>query len=238
MHGRADEISTDAGTAGAWTGTASSGVVNGSPLATPDDVSGPAFACDSSPDDSSPDTDAPDHDSCDYAELPDLAPLEGGPDPLDEVIADWQREWPDLDATTFGCFARMKWLTKTLSIIIDQVLRRHQLSPGEFDVLAALRRSGGPCTLIPSQLSALLMMSRAGMTNRLDRLEASGLIERTVDPADRRSFRVRLTDRGRSVVDAAVAEHAQVIAKLGGALSPTQRHNLDEALRALVRSCG
>lgn len=94
----------------------------------------------------------------------------GGQDPIDELIADWRRERPDLDASVLGCFARMKLLSKNLAGAADQVLSHHGLNPGEFDVLATLRRSGPPCTLIPSQLSALLMMSRAGMTNRLDRL--------------------------------------------------------------------
>jgi DNA-binding MarR family transcriptional regulator len=172
-------------------------------------------------------------DDCVFAELP--AP-HGGPDSIDEVIAEWQREWPDLDVTALSCFARVKWLYKMLANIIDELLRRHSLSPGEFDVLAALRRSGAPYTLIPSQLSALLMTSRAGMTNRLDRLEAARLIERTVDPADRRSFLVRLTDQGRAVIDAAVTEHAQVIHRICGALSPDQHRNLDDALRTLLRS--
>jgi DNA-binding MarR family transcriptional regulator len=184
-------------------------------------------------------------DDCAFSELaaPDGGPdsideviSDGGPDSIDEVIAEWQREWPDLDVMALSCFARMKWLSKTLANIVDEVLRRHSLSPGEFDVLAALRRSGPPYTLIPSRLSALLMMSRAGMTNRLDRLEAARLIERAVDPADRRSFLVRLTDQGRAVIDAAVAEHAQVVTRICGALTPDQYRNLDDALRTLLRA--
>jgi DNA-binding MarR family transcriptional regulator len=168
--------------------------------------------------------------------LPDLALSEGGPDSIDEFIADWQRERPDLDVDTFGCFARMKMLGKFFANAGDQVLRQHGLNPGEFDVLMALRRSGPGCTLIPSQLSALLMMSRAGMTNRLDRLEASGLVERTVDPADRRSFRVRLTEKGRSIIDAAMTEHAELVNAVGRVLSAEQRHQLDSALRTLLRA--
>ncbi|OHV36743.1 MULTISPECIES: MarR family winged helix-turn-helix transcriptional regulator [Pseudofrankia] len=151
----------------------------------------------------------------------------------------WSRERPDLDADTIsalGCFGRMKWLTKNLATMAEQVIRRHGLNAGEFDVLAALRRSGPPCTLIPSQLSSLLMMSRAGMTNRLDRLEKNGLVERTLDPEDRRSFRVHLTDKGRAVIDAAVTEHAQIVGRFSAVLSPDQRASLDEALRTLLRA--
>ncbi|WP_397428912.1 MarR family winged helix-turn-helix transcriptional regulator [Pseudofrankia sp. BMG5.37] len=175
----------------------------------------------------------------DFCIAPEGAAPEVGPDQVDEFIEAWRLERPDLDLGTLGalgCFARMKWLTKNLAAMAEQVMRRHGLNAGEFDVLAALRRSGPRCTLIPSQLSALLMMSRAGMTNRLDRLEAAGLVERALDPADRRSFRVRLTDKGRAVIDAAVTEHAQLVNRLDAVLSPDQRASLDEALRALLRA--
>lgn len=180
------------------------------------------------------------------ADPPDLAycvPAEGpapdsGPDQVDEFIEEWRRERPDLDVgalDALGCFARMKWLTKNLMISVEQVIGRHGLTTGEFDVLSALRRSGPACTLMPSQLSSLLMMSRAGMTSRLDRLEAAGLVERALDPADRRSFRVRLTDKGNATIDAAITEHAQLINRLAAVLSTEQRASLDEALRALLR---
>ncbi|WP_414943034.1 MarR family winged helix-turn-helix transcriptional regulator [Amycolatopsis sp. cmx-11-32] len=107
------------------------------------------------------------------------------------------------------------------------------MKQGEFDVLAALRRSGKPYTLIPSELSATLMMSRAGMTSRIDRLESAGLVERALDPEDRRSFRVTLTERGFEVVDAAMTDHAANVAKL---LSPLgdDLDVLDASLRRLL----
>jgi DNA-binding MarR family transcriptional regulator len=168
--------------------------------------------------------------------LPTPLSPDGGPDQIDEVIADWHRERPDLDSGALACFARMKMLTKTLADAADRVLRQHGLTPGEFDVLGALRRSGPGCTLIPSQLSALLMMSRAGMTNRLDRLEAAGLIERALDPADRRSFRVRLTEKGHSVVDGAITEHAGLVNRFCEVLSPEQREQFDQSLRSLLHA--
>jgi len=158
------------------------------------------------------------------------------PDSIDVFIDEWRRERPDLDLSAMGCFARMKFLGVAMKSTMDRVLERHGLNPGEFDVLAALRRAVPSCTLIPSQLSATLMMSRAGMTNRLDRLEAAGLVERSLDPADRRSFRVTLTEKGRAVIDAALTEHIETINKITSCLSPEQRKNFDEALRTLLRA--
>jgi DNA-binding MarR family transcriptional regulator len=88
--------------------------------------------------------------------------------------------------------------------------------------------------MIPSELSAVLMMSRAGMTNRLDRLEAAGLVERSLDPADRRSFHVVLTGKGREVIDAALTEHAANLARLSSGLTPEDAATLTRIVRGLL----
>lgn len=157
-------------------------------------------------------------------------------DEVDAVIDQWQTVRPDLDLSGLGWVARLKQLSAVLAGSADRVLERHGLSPGEFDVLAALRRAGPPHTLIPSQLSAALMMSRAGMTSRLDRLEAAGLVERSIDPSDRRSFRVALTDKGLEIIDEALTDHAENVARLSSCLSPEQRAAFDDVLRTMLRN--
>ena len=156
------------------------------------------------------------------------------PDVMDLVVQQWRRERPDLDLEAMGVFARLARAALVLGGAVDEVFAQHGLRGGEFDVLAALRRAGPPYTLIPSKLSDALMMSRAGMTNRLDRLEAAGLVERSIDPADRRSFRVALTEKGREVVDATVTDHAANIARLIAILDPEEAAALDRALRKLL----
>jgi DNA-binding MarR family transcriptional regulator len=155
-------------------------------------------------------------------------------DEVDVIVEQWRRERPDLDLAAIALLGRMGRLALLLQPAIERVFERHGLSQGEFDVLAALRRSGPPYTLTPSGLSTTLMLSRAGMTSRLDRLEAAGLVNRTMDPADRRSFRVTLTDHGYEVVDDAMTEHTANETELVASLTPEQRANLDDALRVLL----
>jgi DNA-binding MarR family transcriptional regulator len=155
-------------------------------------------------------------------------------DEVDVIVEQWRRERPDLDLAAIALLGRMGRLALLLQPAIERVFERHGLRQGEFDVLAALRRSGPPYTLTPSGLSTTLMLSRAGMTSRLDRLEAAGLVSRTMDPADRRSFRVTLTDHGYEVVDAAMTEHTANETELVASLTPEQRANLDDALRVLL----
>lgn len=154
-------------------------------------------------------------------------------DAIDTIVGAWRRERPELDLTAIGVAGRLGRVAMLTTPMVEAVFAKHGLKQGEFDVLAALRRSGWPYTLIPSELSATLMMSRAGMTSRIDRLESAGLVERALDPEDRRSFRVTLTERGFGVVDAAMTEHTANVAKL---LSPLGEdlEVLDASLRRLL----
>jgi DNA-binding MarR family transcriptional regulator len=157
-------------------------------------------------------------------------------DEIDAFVARLQRGSPDLDLSTLATFLRLKQFSRELGHRMERVVVRHGLNPGEFDVLTALRHTGPPYSLMPSQLSTALTVSRAGMTNRIDRLEAAGLVARALDIADRRSVRVALTDKGRAVIDAALAEHTQVICDLSACLSADQRCVLDDALGVLLQA--
>ncbi|GAA2275701.1 MarR family transcriptional regulator [Nonomuraea roseoviolacea subsp. roseoviolacea] len=159
---------------------------------------------------------------------------DGARDAIDVILEQWRRERPDLDLSPMGVFGRLAQVARVVEASVDEVFTRHGLRPGEFDVLAALRRSGPPYTMIPSELSAVLMMSRAGMTNRLDRLEAAELVERSLDPTDRRSFRVTLTPEGRRVIDATLTDHAANLARLASSLGPGDTETLGRILRSML----
>jgi DNA-binding MarR family transcriptional regulator len=74
-------------------------------------------------------------------------------------------------------------------------------------------------------------------TNRIDRLEERGLVERTATD-DRRKVVVRLTPVGRDLVDAVAASHLEVEAAMLARLSPRQRGELVDLLRTLLLSFG
>lgn len=159
-------------------------------------------------------------------------------DAIDMILNQWRRERPDLDLSGMGVVGRLWQVTALLAPMVEEVLTRHGLRQGDFDVLTALRRAGEPYTLIPSELADALMMSRAGMTSRVDRLEEAGLVERALDPADRRSFLVALTDRGRVITDETMTEHAANLTRLVSCLPRQEYAALDRALRTLLRGLG
>lgn len=156
---------------------------------------------------------------------------------VDNVLVDWRRERPDLDVSAVAVVGRLAFVAETVvGPAGNRAVERHGIGRGDFDVLATLRRVGAPYTLSPSVLSAELMMSRAGMTKRLDRLEKAGLLVRALDADDRRSFRVSLTDEGRRVVDAAFTDLVGAMSALVSGLTDAERDGLDRGLQALVRA--
>lgn len=154
-------------------------------------------------------------------------------DPIDELLRGWESTRPDLEFQPMALFARCNRFV-TLSIRqLEATLAKHGLSVGEFDVLSALRRSGEPFTLRPSELAERVMVTRAGITSRIDKLEQSGHVERVRDPSDRRSEPIALTKAGRRRIDGALAAYLENQTRLFSALSPTQQRQLGALLRRL-----
>ncbi len=157
-------------------------------------------------------------------------------DEVDRIVAEWNRERPELDVSPTETLQRITRLALLQSASFERLFARHGLTWGEFLVLAALRRSGPPYRMNPTALFSALILSSGAMTNRLDRLEAMGLIRRLPDPNDRRGRLVELTAKGRRLVDAAVVDHLANEERLLAALGPSERRRLAELLRKLLRS--
>ena len=153
---------------------------------------------------------------------------------LDETLASWERERPDLDLRAMATMLRANQLMTAALRAIDAVFAPHGVTLGEFDVLAALRRGGEGTALSPTALARVAMISPAGMTNRLDRLEAAGLIERRPDPADRRGTLVQLTTLGRSTADRAVEDLVAAETAVFAGLSAAEHRGLDATLDKLI----
>lgn len=156
------------------------------------------------------------------------------PDHIDRMMAQWQRERPDLNLDAMEVFGRLGRMVAFLGHAIDQTFADAGLQRGEYDVLAALRRAGAPHTLSPSALSDTLMLSRAGMTNRLDRLETAGLIERRNNRDDRRGMHIDLTPAGLELVDDVTTKHVANETDLLSVLSAAERRSLNAIARKLL----
>jgi DNA-binding MarR family transcriptional regulator len=155
-------------------------------------------------------------------------------DHVDTILAEWRRERPGLDVAPLGVLSRLFRTASLADTVLADAIAEHDLQPGWFDLLAALRRSGAPFELTPTQLLRSTLLSSGGMTKRLDRLAEAGLVERRPDPSDRRGTLVALTAKGKAVVDEAVVTHLANEEHILRSLSVTERQALDDLLRVLL----
>lgn len=163
-----------------------------------------------------------------------MAPLSRAMDHVDRILAQWNRERPDLDVEPMGLLGRLARLRTHLARETEKALAAHGLNAASFDVLATLRRAGPPYRLSPGDLLATTMVSSGTMTNRLDQLEKAGLIERAHNPEDRRSVIIALTPKGFALVDAAVTAHVENQHRLLEALGTEDRAALDGLLQKFL----
>lgn len=157
-------------------------------------------------------------------------------DSIAAFIADWRRERPDLDPWPLGIFGRTSRIDSHFLRRADTWLSPLGLSWETFSLIAALRRSGKPYELNPTELQRQSLLTSGAMTNRIDRVEALGLVERRPDTTDRRGVIVRLTPAGRALADKAIAVHFDQTADVLGTLNMRERQQLNQLLAKLLNS--
>ncbi|MEV5981612.1 MarR family transcriptional regulator [Streptomyces sp. NPDC052114] len=158
------------------------------------------------------------------------------PDAVASIIDDWARERPDLDTSPLEVLARLHRTFIRYNTRLTGAIERHGLAVAGFDVLTALRRAGAPYRLTAGQLADSGLVSSAGVTLRIDRLEKDGLIVRERDAEDRRVVYSRLTDAGLAKIDEVFAEHLDNERRMLGGLSPAERRQLARLMSKLERS--
>lgn len=155
-------------------------------------------------------------------------------DAFDDTREQWERERPDLDPSGAEVIWRISFLHKQLKKLAGKKLDRFELPVWSFDVLAALRRGGPPYQATPTELCEATLLTSGAMTNRLDRLEDAGVVERLPDPGDRRGLLIRLTPRGKALVDEAAKVRFDQANDAVSSLTATERRQLAFLLRKLV----
>lgn len=151
-------------------------------------------------------------------------------DHVDLVLSQWARQRPDLDTTPMSVLGRLSRLTRLVEAQQQATFARHHLDAPSFDVLATLCRSDPPHELTPGQLATASMVTSGAISQRLDRLEAKGLVSRRRGDVDTRTVLVALTPAGRSAVEAALPDHLDTGRH---ALAPLTEQDVDHLARLL-----
>jgi DNA-binding MarR family transcriptional regulator len=104
----------------------------------------------------------------------------------------------------------------------------------DYSVLRVLQLAGEPYRMSPTELSEIVLRSSGGMTQILDRLEKTGLVERSADPSDRRKVVVGLTPDGLRTAERANTSYRRAREELLAELSADEVEQLDAAVHRLL----
>jgi DNA-binding MarR family transcriptional regulator len=155
-------------------------------------------------------------------------------DEVDEIVERWHSERPDLDVAPLQVLSRVTRLARHMDRARRAAFAGHGLETWEFDVLSALRRAGPPYQLSPGALLRATLVTSGTMTNRIDRLAATGLVSRSRDQQDKRGVLVQLTDQGRRTVDAAMSDLLTREREILTSLGTAEQARLAGSLRSLL----
>lgn len=167
-----------------------------------------------------------------------LMPTHVRPDFVAAVRMAWAEQLPDLNTDPVAVVGRISRAARLLERATKVRLAEHGLEPWEYDVLAALRRSGPNSTLNAGALAAGMLITPGTMTNRIDRMVNRRLVSASIDPDDRRSTLVTLTKSGRRLVEAAASGLMAVERDAIAGLSAQRQQQLADLLHELLLTLG
>ena len=155
-------------------------------------------------------------------------------DKVDILLRQWKKERGDLDISPMEIIGRVFRLGRLVDQALKPIIEKENLSVPEFDVLAVLRRSGEPFCLPIWKLREFSLLSSGAMTNRIDRVESKGLVERIPNSKDRRGVLVGLTSKGKEAIENILPERIDQAKKQVLSLSASERRQLAGLLRKLL----
>lgn len=154
----------------------------------------------------------------------------------DDIESTWSRLRPDLDMTMVCTLLRLERVNQLHEMRVQAISKTVGLHIGDLHVLLALRRSGKPYELRPTDLFRALLVTSGAMSKRVARLQQGGFILRVSANDDGRSELVRLTAKGLATADRGITEIANRVGSVTkkSGLTKTEIAALDRSLRKLL----
>ncbi len=143
---------------------------------------------------------------------------------------------PDIDPKTIRLMDELGFVSRTMYHMGEHSVDEAGLSFAQYRVLMHLffaEEMGDRGELNPSEISDRQGVSRNTMSAFIRNLEEDGLVERRLDPKDRRRFNISLTDSGRDIVSQHTRDHLQTIDHCFSALTSDEQETLFNLLHKL-----
>jgi DNA-binding MarR family transcriptional regulator len=141
---------------------------------------------------------------------------------------------PDIDPKAASLMDEVGFVARSIFHVGEQSLGETGLSSAQYRVLMHLffaERMGDRGELNPSEISERQGVSRNAMSSLIRNLEVEGLVERRLDPHDRRRFDISLTEKGRSLVTDNARQHLATIGDCFSILTADEQDTLSRLLR-------
>lgn len=141
---------------------------------------------------------------------------------------------PEIDPKAIGLMDEMRFVSRAIHHVAEQSLNDAGLSFAQYKVLMYLlfaEQMGDRGELNPSEISNRHGVSRNTMSSLIRNLEDAGLVERELDPDDRRRFNISLTENGRSLVTDYARQHLANVGSCFSVLSAEEQETLSQLLR-------
>ena len=116
--------------------------------------------------------------------------------------------------------------------LFDQRLKDLDITRAQWSALAALSRRPDD-GVIQADLARELEVGKVTIGGLIDRLESSGVVERRGDPADRRTRRVYITDKGYEIIEQMQSIGRRLNAVIMKGLTLDQIHAAEEVLHTM-----
>lgn len=141
---------------------------------------------------------------------------------------------PTIDPQAVRLMDEVGFVSRAIYHVGEQSLDEAGLSFAQYRVLMHLlfaEKIGNRGDLNPSEISERHGVSRNSMSSLIRNLEDEGLVERRLDPQDRRRFNISLTDKGRSLVTGYARQHLDTLGNCFAVLTPDEQETLSHLLR-------
>ena len=135
--------------------------------------------------------------------------------------------------------AMTKMISHFMSSCFLQDDPESDITPARWGLMMRLleEEENGNCEgITPTSMSHTSSVKKNTISSILRGMESQGLIERNIDQADRRLFRIRLTEKGRQLVKETNPQKVDLLNDLVSRLEPEERKQLIQLLKKLIDS--
>ncbi|WP_157219233.1 MarR family winged helix-turn-helix transcriptional regulator [Flavisphingomonas formosensis] len=118
--------------------------------------------------------------------------------------------------------------------VVDKVMKPVGITRSQWWVLTNLARDSSH-EMMQTELAKVLDIGKVALGGLLDRLEASGYIERKADPADRRAKRIVMTPAGEKVLEGIQARAVSLNHTMLDGVTAEEIHLAEDILHRMKR---